>query len=365
MLEAKLDQAIMREWFLDVPVPTSSVQKKASTSKRGATRPSHPCPSSSTRLGSQSNAATARYRWGELGQFDEVLKCAKDDDVVMLKAGDDVDVLNLAYEAKTWSSSLCEHARFCVISPPSVFFYMQPFLLYLFRAVDEPCTHAALPRLQPHRRILHEADDIDSDTLSIPDTAYDARVMLPAAEFTCIMKDLSPLGESTDVVQKKYARFNDDGEAGMKVEDEEDGEARRTANRQRWTGGRGQGEEEFKAKSDEEDAEDEGNKKKHQEAPTKAAARKSKELADDSESPDSGVVSEEMNQHAKLTFSLKDLVNLRRTPRCETYHTSSRRATSGTTGAQIWRRGSVHGVEHSCTSALLVLRHIVLSPRWP
>ena len=36
-----------------------------------------------------------------LGSLTKVLKCAKDDDMVTIKAGDDADVLNLTYEAKS------------------------------------------------------------------------------------------------------------------------------------------------------------------------------------------------------------------------------------------------------------------------
>ncbi|KZP03777.1 hypothetical protein FIBSPDRAFT_968711 [Athelia psychrophila] len=189
----------------------------------------------------------------KLDAFDEVLKGAKDDYVPTLEAGDDADVLDLVNEAKS--------------------------------------------ELRLYRRISQEADDIDPDTFGIHDMAYDARVALPAAEFA---QDLLPLGAHThrDITGGKYARFHDDGEGD--------------------DGGPGGGGEEFKAKSDEEDAEDEGNKKKRQKAPTesKPAAKKPKKSSDDLESPDGGVASEDMNQHVKLTFSLKDLVNLRRTPRC-------------------------------------------------
>lgn len=36
-----------------------------------------------------------------LGSLTKVLKCAKDDDICILKASDDADVLNLTYEAKS------------------------------------------------------------------------------------------------------------------------------------------------------------------------------------------------------------------------------------------------------------------------
>jgi len=56
--------------------------------------------------------------------------------------------------------------------------------------------------------------DIDADTLNIPETEYDARVTLPSAEFTRIVRDLSQLGESVRIeVSKEGVRFASDGEA--------------------------------------------------------------------------------------------------------------------------------------------------------
>lgn len=56
--------------------------------------------------------------------------------------------------------------------------------------------------------------DIDAEQLGIPDTDYDARITLPAAEFTRIVKDLSLLGESVRIeVNKEGIRFVSDGEA--------------------------------------------------------------------------------------------------------------------------------------------------------
>ena len=56
--------------------------------------------------------------------------------------------------------------------------------------------------------------DIDSDTLSIPETEYDARVTLPASEFARIVRDLSQLGESVRIEgSKEGVRFAADGEA--------------------------------------------------------------------------------------------------------------------------------------------------------
>lgn len=50
-----------------------------------------------------------------VSSFTKVLKCAKDDDVCILKANDDADVLSLTYEARSESASvslaLIPHAR--------------------------------------------------------------------------------------------------------------------------------------------------------------------------------------------------------------------------------------------------------------
>lgn len=56
--------------------------------------------------------------------------------------------------------------------------------------------------------------DIDSDQLGIPETEYDARVTMPASEFTRIVRDLSLLGESVRIeVSKEGIRFTSEGEA--------------------------------------------------------------------------------------------------------------------------------------------------------
>ena len=56
--------------------------------------------------------------------------------------------------------------------------------------------------------------DIDIDSLSIPDTEYEARVTMPATEFARIVRDLASLGESVRIdVSKEGVRFTCDGEA--------------------------------------------------------------------------------------------------------------------------------------------------------
>jgi hypothetical protein len=96
-----------------------------------------------------------------LNSLTKVLECAEDDDLCTLKATDDADVSNLTYEAK-----------------------------------------------------IIIAKSLDSDTLGIPDTDYDARVTMPFSEFSRIVRDLSLLGESVRIeLSKEGVRFASDGEA--------------------------------------------------------------------------------------------------------------------------------------------------------
>ncbi|TDL30091.1 proliferating cell nuclear antigen [Rickenella mellea] len=255
-----------------------------------------------------------------LGALTKVLKCAKDDDVCTLKAADDADVLNLTYEAKN-SDRIAEYDM--------------------------------------------KLMDIDADQLGIPDTEYDARVTMPAAEFTRICRDLSQLGESVRIeVSKEGVRFASDGEAAngsvllkqteaarrkyadygkddVEAEGEQEGEAEGSKTKKvkkekvkkepgdedtEMNGAEEDAEEddggEFKAKSDDEgdgeeeksDAdEDSSNKKKRKKAPAsangKAAKKSKKKSGDDDDDGSVGGVSIEMNQHVTLTFSLKYLVN--------------------------------------------------------
>ncbi|KAF7330902.1 Proliferating cell nuclear antigen [Mycena venus] len=104
-----------------------------------------------------------------LSSLTKVLKCAKDDDECTLKAADEADVLNLVYEAKN-SDRIAEYDM--------------------------------------------KLMDIDSDTLGIPDTDYDAEVTMPSAEFARIVRDLSALGESVRIeVSKEGVRFASEGES--------------------------------------------------------------------------------------------------------------------------------------------------------
>ncbi|KAF4602998.1 Proliferating cell nuclear antigen [Pleurotus pulmonarius] len=249
-----------------------------------------------------------------LASLTKVLKCAKDDDTCTLKAGDGLDSLNLVYEAKN-SDRIAEYDM--------------------------------------------KLMDIDAEQLGIPDTDYDARITLPAAEFTRIVKDLSLLGESVRIeVNKEGIRFVSDGEAAngsvllkptdgkVKIgddndddeeeekdddedEDEDSAKAKKKAKKQKkvkkesnddveMNGDEENGDEEFTAKSDDEgeeekeddDEEAEGSSKKRKKASSsksKKPAKKAKTKKDDDEY--SGGVDIAMNQHVTLTFSLKYLVN--------------------------------------------------------
>ncbi|KAJ4473735.1 proliferating cell nuclear antigen, N-terminal domain-containing protein [Lentinula aciculospora] len=104
-----------------------------------------------------------------VGSLTKVLKCAKDDDICTLRAADEADVLNLVYEAKNSD------------------------------------------RISSYDLKLM---DIDAETLGIPKTSYEARIVLSSAEFTRIVRDLSLLGDSVRIeVSKEGVRFSSDGEA--------------------------------------------------------------------------------------------------------------------------------------------------------
>jgi len=103
-----------------------------------------------------------------LGSLTKVLKCAKDDDEVTLRADDNADVLHLKFEAKN-TDRVAEYEM--------------------------------------------KLMDIDTDVLGIPDTEYDVKVSMPATEFQRICRELSQLGESVRIeVNKEGIRFNSEGD---------------------------------------------------------------------------------------------------------------------------------------------------------
>lgn len=208
--------------------------------------------------------------------------------------------------------------------------------------------------------------DIDSDQLGIPDTEYDARVTMPSAEFSRIVRDLSLLGESVRVeVSKEGVRFASEGESAngsvllrqtegsitggtivadvaKKEEDDEDVKPPKKVKKEEGDEDHEMDDEEEETKpkidsdgeeeQDEEDEEDEdeGDSKKRKkkvctfsvailrttltmiqangssQPAKKARTGKGKKGEDDE---DAAGVLIEMNQHVSLTFSLKYLVN--------------------------------------------------------
>lgn len=282
-----------------------------------------------------------------LGSLSKVIKCAKDDDTVTLRAGDDQDMLHLTYEAKSKNPSISSP-----VQPPH------------YNATDTD-------RIAEYDMKLM---DIDQDELGIPETDYDATVTMSSGEFSRIVRDLGTLGESVKIeVNKEGVRFVAEGESangsvllkqagGGKIErvgagssekkskvkkeedievddDEEDDEEERPkkksktkvkkekkdkdddddANMSEDDGGspKEDGEDEKGDTEDEDDDDEEGGSSKKRKRPSKANGKKKskkekkgKGRKDDSddEFDESGAVIH-MNQHVTLTFSLKYLMN--------------------------------------------------------
>ncbi|KAI0074180.1 proliferating cell nuclear antigen [Panus rudis PR-1116 ss-1] len=249
-----------------------------------------------------------------LTSLTKVLKCAKDDDICILKAEDGADTLSLTYEARN-SDRIAEYDL--------------------------------------------KLMDIDSDKLGIPETDYDARVTMPSTEFSRIVRDLSQLGESVRIeVTKEGVRFISEGEAAngsvllkqtdavgrvsgsstkkeedadeedeeeKADEDEDDEEKPKKIKKEKVKKeetedvemNEDEEEEEFKAKSDDEgedeqDEDEEGSSSKKRKRPAakgKGKASKKAKRGEDDEGDLPKGIRIEMNQTVNLTFSLKYLVN--------------------------------------------------------
>ena len=201
--------------------------------------------------------------------------------------------------------------------------------------------------------------DIDTDTLGIPDTEYDAHVSMSSTEFARICRDLSQLGESVKIeVNKDGVRFTSEGEsangnvllrnseraaAKMKAEsskagqkakvkkeeddDEEDVKMNGEDDDEDEDEVKVKKEKKKKAKKDDDDEEEddgqEPESEDEEEQPSKKRKRAGKETskpnkkAKKDEEVDEGVVIF-MNQHVNLSFSLKYLVNFSKSsPLCK------------------------------------------------
>ncbi|NXD32692.1 PCNA protein, partial [Spelaeornis formosus] len=105
-----------------------------------------------------------------LTSLTKILKCAKDNDVVTLKATDDADTLGMVFES---------------------------------------------PKEDRVGEYEMKLMDIDQEHLGIPDTQYDATITMSSAEFQRICRDLSALGESVKIeASKEGVRFSSEGEVG-------------------------------------------------------------------------------------------------------------------------------------------------------
>jgi proliferating cell nuclear antigen len=201
--------------------------------------------------------------------------------------------------------------------------------------------------------------DIDSDQLGIPDTEYDARVTMPAAEFTRIVRDLSLLGESVRIeVSKEGIRFTSEGEAAngnvllkqtdgkvgkvqarsdpdgdeeeaegstqkVKREKDDDVEMDEEQEQEFQPNSDDEGEDEQEPDDDDESGKNKKRKKKVCDIPrsffscrltplpkangSSKPSKKAKTKKSENDDQDGVVI--EMNQHVSLTFSLKYLVN--------------------------------------------------------
>ncbi|EGF76558.1 hypothetical protein BATDEDRAFT_92516 [Batrachochytrium dendrobatidis JAM81] len=122
-----------------------------------------------------------------LASLGKILKCASNEDVLTLRAGENADVLTLVFEA-----------------PDS-----------------ERCSEFEMKLM-----------DIDSEHLGIPDSNYDVVVKMSSVEFQRICRDMSTLSESITIeCAKDSVRFMTEGDIGsgyitlkpgMSIDDSED-----------------------------------------------------------------------------------------------------------------------------------------------
>ncbi|ODN77795.1 proliferating cell nuclear antigen (pcna) [Cryptococcus amylolentus CBS 6039] len=224
-----------------------------------------------------------------LASLTKILKCAKDQDVVTLKASDDADALSLIFES---------------------------------------------PKEDRVGEYEMKLMDIDQEHLGIPDTEYDATVSMSSAEFARICRDLTVLGESVKIdCSKEGVTFSSDGEIGKgsvhlkqtagqvkkQAKDEDDDEERDVdmedvkpkVKKERK---RDPDEEEEEEEEDQKPEVSEGEEEQEDEQPKKrksAAADKkaSKRVKKDDASGEEPGVSITLERQVSLTFSLKYLSN--------------------------------------------------------
>jgi len=105
-----------------------------------------------------------------LGNMTKIMKCAGNDDVITMKAGDESDTVSLVFESPN----------------------------------QEKVSDYELKLM-----------DIDSEHLGIPETEYSCVVKMPSGEFQRICRDLSQLGDSVIICcTKEGVKFSASGELG-------------------------------------------------------------------------------------------------------------------------------------------------------
>ncbi|KAL1929269.1 hypothetical protein VTP01DRAFT_2328 [Rhizomucor pusillus] len=105
-----------------------------------------------------------------LTSLNKILKCARNDDILTLKADDSGDVLSMVFESKE-SDKISEYDL--------------------------------------------KLMDIDSEHLGIPDTSYDAVVTMSSARFREIVGDLQTISDSVTIeCTKEGIKFSSEGEVG-------------------------------------------------------------------------------------------------------------------------------------------------------
>ncbi|TIB36818.1 hypothetical protein E3P86_02369 [Wallemia ichthyophaga] len=206
-----------------------------------------------------------------LGSLTKVIKCAKDNDLVTLKADDSGESLGLTFE----SSNTDRIGEYSI-------------------------------------KLL----DIDQEHLGIPTTQYDSVISMPSAEFQRICRDLSQLGESIRVeASKEGIRFSVEGDVGKAsvllkqssgrgIEREEESEEEEEEEEEE------DDDEDVKPNVDDEDNDDVKPKDKKRKSAKggnkkKKAKKAKKEVVEDG-------VSISLQQQVSLTFSLKYLNNFTR-----------------------------------------------------
>lgn len=131
----------------------------------------------------------------------KVFKMMGADDIVVLKAEDDGDVLSLMFES-TKSETIADFGKlYCL--------YTDLFL----RCIYSPPLTQLLSPLPLHTEL--KLMDIDGEQLGIPDTPYKCSIKMPSEEFQRIVRDLQVLGDTCTIsCTKEGIRFSVSGSIG-------------------------------------------------------------------------------------------------------------------------------------------------------